>query len=144
MKTSIRAKLALLAGVPVIGALLLALFVVRDANLRAASAASLGSIEDLARLTATMTDVLHAVQDERAVTSMAAGTRGKVSADLGRRAADAALATDAAAKRLDGFLARRDRSKLPPRLTRGLADAMGALESLPPLRARLGHGTIDL
>jgi len=46
-----------------------------------------------------------AVQDERAVTSMAAGSRGKVTPDLGRRAADAALATDAAATtgvRMDG------------------------------------------
>jgi two-component system chemotaxis sensor kinase CheA len=144
MTTSIRAKLALLAGVPVIGALLLALFVVRDANLRAASAASLGSIEDLARLTATMTDVLHAVQDERAVLALATGPVGAVGPELAQRVASAGRETDATATRLDGFLAKRDRAKLPPRLTRGLADATRALESLAPLRARLGHGTIDL
>jgi two-component system chemotaxis sensor kinase CheA len=144
MVTSIRMKLALLAGVPVIGALLLALFVVRDANVRAASAASLGSIEDLARLTATMTEVLHAVQDERAITSMAAGVKGVVDVDLATRASNAAQATDAAEKRLDGFLALRLRSKLPPRLTRGLADTTHALEALPPLRARVGHAAVDL
>ncbi len=144
MMTSIRAKLALLAGVPVIGALLLALFVVRDANVRATSAASLGSIEDLARLTATMTEVLHAVQDERAITSMAAGVTGVVDVDLASRATTAAQATDAAEKRLDGFLALRARSKLPPRLTRGLAETSRALESLPALRLRVGHARVDL
>jgi len=144
MVTSIRMKLALLAGVPVIGALLLALFVVRDANVRATSAASLGSIEDLARLTATMTEVLHAVQDERAIVSMAAGAPGRVGVDLAMRATNASQATDAAAKRLDGFLALRSRSKLPPRLTRGLADTTRALDALPPLRARVGHTAVEL
>ena len=94
-RTSIRAKLALLAGVPVVGALLLALFVAHDARQQAASAASLGSIEDLARLTAYIADELHAEQDERAV---ALGRRraSRARRARGSRAAssDARRATD--------------------------------------------------
>jgi two-component system chemotaxis sensor kinase CheA len=144
-KLSIRAKLALLAGVPMLGALLLALFVVRDATQRAASAASLGSIEDLARLTSYIADVLHAVQDERATDALgdslevAAGTPR-----LGEAAAAAARATDAAAGRLDAFLSTRDRSRLPARLARGLADTERALGVVAPLRARLDREPVGL
>ena len=49
---SIRYKLGLLAGVPVIGALLLSGIIVQDARRQAESAAALGSVEDLALLAA--------------------------------------------------------------------------------------------
>ncbi len=129
-RTSIRAKLALLAGVPVVGAVLLALFVAHDARQRAASAASLGSIEDLARLTSYIAEVLHAVEDERAARAIAAG--------LGPRAEapDAAYhATDAATARLESFLATRDRTKLPARLARDLVASEEQLRALGATRA---------
>jgi two-component system chemotaxis sensor kinase CheA len=142
---SIRVKLALLAGVPVIGALLLALLVANDARQRAASAASLGSIEDLARLTSYIADVLHAVQDERAVTSIAEGLEASKRGTAGARAtADARRGADASAARLEAFLASRDRSKLPPRLARGLTLTESALRELSPLRSRADVGGVDL
>jgi two-component system chemotaxis sensor kinase CheA len=144
-RTSIRTKLALLAGIPVVGALLLALFVASDARRRAASEASLGSIEDLARLTATMTELLHAVQDERAASAIA---EGEEAADHGASPASVLRGfredTDAATQRLTAFLAVRDRTKLPPRLSHGLADASAALERLAPLRSRLQDGSVPL
>jgi two-component system chemotaxis sensor kinase CheA len=143
-RTSIRAKLALLAGVPVVGALLLALFVAHDARQQAASAASLGSIEDLARLTASMADVLHAEQDERAVLSVADGRDGPSRARLDLASSTAARATDAAAGRLEAFLSTRDRTKLPARLTRGLADAQAARAGLELLRGRSTRETVAL
>ena len=128
--TSIRAKLALLAGVPVTGALLLALFVAHDARQRAASAASLGSIEDLARLASYIADVLHTVQDERAARSVADGLGPRGSAPV-----EAFRETDGAARRLDAFLSTRDRSKLPVRLARDLVESDALLHALAPARA---------
>jgi hypothetical protein len=46
-RLNVRLKLALLAGVPVLGALLLSLLIARDAQQRAATAKAIGSIEDL-------------------------------------------------------------------------------------------------
>ena len=113
-------------------ALLLALFLAHDARQRAASAASLGSIEDLARLTSYIADVVHAVQDERAARSTTAGqgADGKWGGP-----SDAYGDTDAAAGRLEAFLAPRDRSKLPARLSGDLVQS-GALlrEFLGPSR----------
>jgi hypothetical protein len=145
VKSSIRTKLALLAGVPVVGALLLALFVASDARQRATSAASLGDIEDLARLTATMTALLHAVQDERAATAV---TQGLGPAARTAPSADNLTAvrrdTDEAARRLEIFLSTRDRSKLAPRLSRGLWDTRTALEGLARLRSPTENGAVDL
>jgi two-component system chemotaxis sensor kinase CheA len=132
--TSIRAKLALLAGVPVTGALLLALFVAHDARQRAASAASLGSIEDLARLASYISGELHAVEDERAARAIADG--------LGPRGSSPAKAygeTDDAAKRLDAFLSTRDRSKLPARLSRDLVESGAELGALGSARVSSAH-----
>ncbi|HTB72000.1 MAG TPA: nitrate- and nitrite sensing domain-containing protein, partial [Polyangiaceae bacterium] len=143
-RTSIRAKLALLAGVPVVGALLLALFVAHDARQQAASAAALGSIEDLARLTSYIADELHTEQDERAVMGVADGLDPSARARLAAACAGAAHATDGAAERLDAFLGARDRSKLPARLTRGLAEAQATRATLAELRARSARETVPL
>ena len=142
---SIRTKLALLAGVPVVAALLLALVVANDARQRFASAASLGSIEDLARLTSYMADLLHALEDERAASAMVQGVeaQGKARSDRAPEA-EARRATDAAAERLEGFLLRRDRAKLPARLSKGLREAEDVLRALPGLRRRLDAETLDL
>ncbi|HTQ44755.1 MAG TPA: nitrate- and nitrite sensing domain-containing protein [Polyangiaceae bacterium] len=143
-RLSIRAKLALLAGMPLLGALLLAFFVANDTRQRAASAASLGSIEDLARLTSYIADLLHGVQDERAASAIAAGAPtprgGEYTEVLPRVRGD----TDAAARRLEEFLANRDRHKLPARLAGGLVNAEAALGALPALRASIDDGNVEL
>jgi two-component system chemotaxis sensor kinase CheA len=144
-QTSIRAKLAALAGFPVVGALLLALFVAHDARQRATSAAALGSIEDLARLTGYIADVLHAVQDERAVAAIVDGSSDAVRRSHGAGgASQAAHDTTAAAERLEGFLSNRDRSKLPARLERGLVESEAALHGLEAVRSRVGKEVVPL
>src|SRR5580658_4899058 len=133
--TSLRFKLALLAGVPVIGALLLAVFVVNDAREGARSAASLGSIENLAQLTAYIAQVLHAVQDERAASALVEGREAAAASNVDREPLlGTRTETDAAMARLEGFLSARDRSKLPPRLNRGLKETEQALRELAPFR----------
>src|SRR5687768_6941647 len=71
----VRSKLTLLVGVPVLGALLLSGFIALDARQRATSAAALGSITDLAELSARMNHVVQALQRERAETALSVGTR---------------------------------------------------------------------
>src|SRR5205807_726815 len=68
-------KLAVLAGVPVIGVLLLAAQIERTTRDRACSADAIGSIEDLAELSARMSDAVDELQSERAFAALALGLR---------------------------------------------------------------------
>ena len=141
---SIRAKLALLVGVPVLGALVLALFVTHDARERAHSAAALGSIEDLARLTAYIADVMHAVQDERASTATMEGSGKTQGSAAMPRLAIVRRETDIATERLEAFLSARDRSMLPASLVRGVAATEVAMGDLPAFRARADAQSLDI
>lgn len=123
----IRLKLMLLAGVPVIGALILATIIARDARRHAETAAAIGSIEDLAHLAERMGKLVHALQLERNELSLRKGQKTLDSPGLKPRF----LATDEARKQLRDFLAARQVSSLPPRLARDLKTAeakLGALE----------------
>src|SRR5882724_5849804 len=66
-------KLALLAGVPVLGVLLLSAEIAFSARDRARTADAIGSIEDLAELSARMTDAVDELQTERALAALALG-----------------------------------------------------------------------
>jgi len=63
-------KLLLLAGIPVVGALVLGILLARDAQRQALRAEALGTIENLARLSAAMSGTIHGLQDERAQTAL--------------------------------------------------------------------------
>ena len=69
-------KLAVLAGVPVIGALLLSAHITREASERARSSEGIGSVEDLAELSARMTSTIGELQSERAQAALVAGFEG--------------------------------------------------------------------
>ncbi len=137
----IRLKLVLLAGVPVIGALILATLIARDARHQAESAAAIGSIEDLAHLSARMGGLVHALQFERNELSLRKGLRALESPALRQRF----LETDAARKHLSDFLAARQVSSLPPRLARDLKTAEEKLNALERERtvALAGDQPID-
>jgi two-component system chemotaxis sensor kinase CheA len=122
----IRLKLILLAGVPVIGALLLATIIARDARREAQSAAAIGSIEDLARLSAHMSGLVHALQFERNELSLHMAQKTLDAPELKERFAQ----TDVARKQLGDFLATRKVSSLPPRLARDLKAAEEKLSAL--------------
>jgi len=122
----IRLKLILLAGVPVIGALILAGIIARDARRQAEGAAAIGSIEDLAHLSARMGGLVHALQFERNELSLRRAQNAFQAPTLKERFA----ATDAARDQLRHFLAARDVSSLPPRLARDLKTAEDRLSAL--------------
>ena len=79
MKLSIRHKLGLLVGIPIVGALLLALQIIGAAREQARKAEALGSIESLADLSAQMTSVVHALQLERASEALWLGLHKRAS-----------------------------------------------------------------
>jgi two-component system chemotaxis sensor kinase CheA len=130
-RVPIRLKLILLAGVPVLGALILATMIARDAGRQHESAAALGSIEDLAQLSARMGGLVHALQFERNELSLQLGKKSGVSSSLSERF----VQTDAARNRLREFLAARKVSGLPRRLTRDLNTAENKLSTLHDVRA---------
>ncbi len=157
-RVSIKVKLWGLAGVPVIGALLLASMVIGDSRQQAAKAAAIGSIEDLAQLTGTMTGALHALQTERAATALSEGlearpvtvsegggearrsTPASVAAAAKRardRLVEARTATDECLRVLERILTSVDLSRLPPRLGRDLAAARARLGGLGAFRVHL-------
>ena len=137
----IRLKLILLAGVPVIGALVLAISSARDARRKAESAAALGSIEDLARLAGYMTGLVHELQFERNELSLRLAEKTLADPEVAQRIAK----TDAARKALGDFLAAREVSSLPPRLARDLGQAQTKLGEIQKEReaAISGNQPID-
>jgi two-component system, chemotaxis family, sensor kinase CheA len=135
----IRLKLVLLAGVPVLGALILATLISRDAQRRAQSAAALGSIEDLARLSAHISKLVHELQFERSELGLRLGRRQPNATELPVRFER----TDAASRELDAFLARHRATQLPTRLARDLSEARRQLERLPEERKAALAGEQD-
>ncbi len=136
----IRLKLVLLAGVPVIGALLLATIIARGAHREAQSAAAIGSIEDLARLSAHMSGLVHALQFERNELSFNMAQKTLRARALKKRFTQ----TDAAHKQLSDFLATRTVSSLPPRLARDLRAAEDQLRALPKEREAACSGELQI
>jgi two-component system, chemotaxis family, sensor kinase CheA len=135
----IRLKLILLAGVPVLGALILATLISRDAQHRAQSAAALGSIEDLARLSAHMSKLVQELQFERSELGLRLGRKTPGAPELGERFAR----TDTASQELSAFLAARRVSTLPARLARDLGAAQQQLTRLPEERKAALSGDHD-
>jgi len=156
LKLSIRHKLGLLAGIPIVGALLLALQIIGAAREQARKAEALGSIESLADLSAQMTSVVHALQLERASEALWLGLHKRASGtnadgrDLLALAQSASVpdhdtdkriqASERALAHLDGFLKARDVSRLPQRLAGPLLEAQGRLKELPALRIKVKAG----
>src|SRR5260221_5118906 len=135
----IRLKLILLAGVPVLGALILATLISRDAQHRAQSAAALGSIEDLARLSAHMSKLVQELQFERSELALRLGLKTPEAPELKVRFEG----TDDASRELTAFLAQRKVATLPARLARDLGAAQEQLTRLPDERRAALSGDHD-
>ncbi|HEY3493555.1 MAG TPA: nitrate- and nitrite sensing domain-containing protein [Polyangiaceae bacterium] len=132
-RLNVRLKLALLAGVPVLGALLLSALIARDAQERAATVKAIGSVEDLVQLTERVARVVHELQAERSESSFRAGIGETTSQELALQEAR----TDRVLASLESFLNERDASKLPPALGENLRAARRQLRELPALRKRV-------
>jgi two-component system chemotaxis sensor kinase CheA len=143
-------KLAVLAGVPVLGVLLLSGQIALSARDRARTADAIGSIEDLAELSARVTDAVDELQTERALAALSLGLRDADPPDpaLQQRVDANLLAqerkTDAAASETDEFLATRDRSRLPQRLRSDLEKAQSSFERARKERPEIVSGRASL
>jgi len=140
----IRAKVLLLAGIPVIGTLILAVVIAQHARTQTAAAAALGSIEDVAQLSVHISEVMHALQLERARVALSEGSAGRQG-----QAADQALQkqralTDNAERTLGRFLSRYDLSAFPPRLARDLGIAREQANGRHALHARLAGDDVPI
>lgn len=136
----IKLKLILLAGVPVIGALLLSYLVASDAQRRLESAEALGSIEDLARLAQTISDTVDSIQIERTATAYTLGKDGSPAKEVTaeRRRVDEQVA------RLGAFFESRDTSALPERLAAGIRRAQETLAKRGEVRQSLEGDEVKL
>lgn len=140
---SIRKKIALLAGIPVLGTLILALVLAQHARTQNAAAAALGSIEDVAQLSVHISTVMRAVQLERARMALHEGFESRHTSDsIGEALATDRAATDAAEHQLERFLAGHDLSSLPQRLARDLGVARAQVARRSELQGRLQHETL--
>lgn len=146
---SLKYKLGLLAGIPVLGAVVLAGFIAVNASRESEKAKALGSIENLGELSRLMTGVLEQLQKERAIVALASGLRRAAlerddAAPGGRGLHDARVsasqvATDEARARLEAFVRSRDVAQLPPRLAENLGAALDGIHDLGSFRANLEH-----
>lgn len=134
----IRAKVLLLAGVPVVGTLVLAVVIAQHARTQTAAAEALGSIEDVAQLSVHISGVMHALQLERARSALTEGFAGrKVDREAEQELLKQQAATDKAEQQLEQFLSRHDLSALPSRLARDLDIARSQTAERRALHARL-------
>jgi signal transduction histidine kinase len=143
-------KLAILAGVPVIGALLLSGEIATGARDRARSAEAIGSIEDLAELSARMTATVDELQSERASAALDLGLYRSVAppAPDFAKAHASLLAqeskTDSAVTEMNAFLAQRDLTRLPRRLQGDLLRAATSLAQARSERQKEAQGTASI
>ncbi len=114
-------KLTVLAGIPVLGALLLSIEVANGARERSNTADAIGSIEDLAELSSRMTATVDELQTERALAALTLGLR-HASPAAGQQIQNAQSAlsgqeakTDGVLAQMEGFLAQREVARLPSR-----------------------------
>jgi serine phosphatase RsbU (regulator of sigma subunit) len=134
----IRAKVLLLAGLPVMGTLILAVVIAQHARTQTAAAAALGSIEDVAQLSGHISNLRHTLQLERARAALSEGSAlGQVNSSAEQLLVRQRASTDAAEHKLENFLSRYDLSALPPRLARDLGIAHVQTEKRKALHARL-------
>jgi len=143
-------KLAILAGIPVIGALLLSVEIADGARERAHTADAIGSIEDLAELSSRMTTTVDELQTERAAAALVLGLRrGNSPSTPALEAATRVLQsqeakTDGVVAQMENFLARRELARLPKRLQGDLERARAGLTRIHEQRQRLALATIHI
>ncbi|HET8940326.1 MAG TPA: nitrate- and nitrite sensing domain-containing protein [Polyangiales bacterium] len=137
---AIRAKVLLLAGIPVVGTLILAAVIAQHSRMQTAAANALGSIEDVAQLSVRISAATQSLQLERA---HAALDEGGSFHDPPRAPTPGMShqfeATDRAMQQLESFLGGRDLSALPARLARDLTRARAVTKKRAALHEHLAR-----
>ncbi len=143
MNLTIRHKLALLAGVPVIGAAVLSAQIVAAAREQAKLAESLGSLESLVEASGKTTQLVHRLEQERTIALLVSGEQHRArqhspsaNAPLTDRRA-ALAATDQANAELTRFLSTRNEGVLPKRFGAALSESKVLLRDLQQTRQSL-------
>jgi serine phosphatase RsbU (regulator of sigma subunit) len=145
-------KLLLLAGFPVLGVLVLASLVVGSAREQLQRGDALGSVESLAELSEDVSTLVYRLQSERARLALELASKSAEAQKIGDTKPAAQLAplssnfeaTDAALSRLRRFVASRDLSRLPTRLSDGLTQTLKHLERLAEVRTEAQSGGTSL
>jgi len=138
-------KLAVLAGIPVIGALLLSIELGNVARERSHTADAIGSIEDLAELSSRMTATVDELQTERALAALTLGLhRASPASSEEIEIAESALKgqkakTDRVVAQMEDFLAQREIDRLPKRLQADLQQARASLANIEAQRLRVSQ-----
>lgn len=151
LKLSIGAKLAFLAGIPVLGALALAGLLWVQAQKGEEAAKALGSVEDLAALTKAISTLVDELQQECSLAGITLGHLSRAENPLAEEAVverHKQLAaerekqllsqrenTDKAQRSLAEFLRARDLNALPSRLRSAAEASRAKLEKLSEVRA---------
>jgi serine phosphatase RsbU (regulator of sigma subunit) len=143
-RLSIRKKIVLLAGIPVLGTLILALAMAQHARTQTAAATALGSIDDVAQLSVHISRVMRALQLERARTALIEGFEEHGTATEASSLDRDRETTNAAEKQLELFLAGHDLSALPKRLARDLGVARVQAASRRQLHERLRREAVSI
>jgi len=142
-------KLAILAGAPLLGTLLLSAEIAREDRTRGESAAAIGSFEDLAELSARMNTTVNELERERAHAALALGLadgaeQQVLAAQANRALTEQERRTDGALAAMAGFLAHRDLKRLPPALSHDLAQARAEIERLGVTRQKIAHNDASI
>lgn len=146
MNLSIRQKLILLAGIPVLGAIVLSAQVIAAARDQAKLAESLGSVENLVEASVKTTQLIHRLEQERSAILVTVGARARAHADSSIDAAfdmdvHAEVAgTDEALAELNQFLSLRDEQALPKKFGTALRQARVLLGDLNQVRDSAAAG----
>jgi serine phosphatase RsbU (regulator of sigma subunit) len=161
---TIRTKLSLLAGIPVLGSLLLALQIVRDAQIQVQKNKTLGTIEHVAQLSEVMGTLVNELQVERALAARiqgqnapaSAGPDNELDAIANPNRHDPEIGatqdafhkqislTQAAARRLAGLVDQQEIKKLPQRLAVDVQQATTSLIGLNALRTQITQEILPL
>jgi serine phosphatase RsbU (regulator of sigma subunit) len=137
---TIRLKLGLLAGIPVLGALVLGLLIAASAKRSAETAAELGSVEELAAVVASIGELVDELESERALVARSLVPPAKPAPSVEPQWAE----TEAARLRLLKFMSQRELASMPERLSRNLETWRKADDELGNLRARAKVGAASM
>src|SRR5688572_8749171 len=137
---TIRLKLGLLAGIPVLGALVLGLLIAASAKRSAETAAELGSVEELAAVVASIGELVDELESERALVARSLVPPAKPAPSVEPQWAE----TEAARLRLLKFMSQRELASMPERLSRNLETWRKADDELGKLRARAKDGAASM
>ncbi len=144
MSLTLRTKLALLAGIPLLGAVALSISLVQRVQREAVGVEALGSVESVGEMSRLVTATLTNLQLERAVTALQAGQVRRGQPPIAEVLSRVRAQADESFRLLTAFLELRDLTRLPPRLSEALEAGRQQFDDLHALRRNLDVAVVPL